>query len=133
MPRIFVSYRRDDTAGIAGRIYDRLVSHYGPDAIFFDIDSIPLGINFREHIAQILPPCDVALFIVGAQWLGPRRKGRPRIRELDDPVRMEVEAALQSNIEIIPILVDKAKMPPETEIPESTRRFCLLNAAQIDS
>ena len=94
MPTIILSYRRDDTGAIAGRIFDRLVGHYGADQVFMDIDSIPFGLDFREHIQETLKRCDVLLAIVGKNWAAPDEKGGFRIAAENDWVRIEVEAAL---------------------------------------
>ncbi len=70
MPRIFLSYRRQDSIGVAGRIYDRLRAHFGNDAVFMDIDSIPFGEDFREHIDAAVSQCDVVLAVIGSKWAG---------------------------------------------------------------
>jgi hypothetical protein len=88
MPTIILSYRRDDTGAIAGRIFDRLVGHYGADQVFMDIDSIPFGLDFREHIQETLKRCDVLLAIVGKNWAAPDEKGGFRIEEENDWVRI---------------------------------------------
>ena len=93
MPRISISYRRADTAGITGRIFDRLKQHYGPDSVFIDIDSMRMGRNYKTQIDAALSTTDVLLIIVGRQWLGPRPEGSNRILDENDPVRLEVEAA----------------------------------------
>jgi hypothetical protein len=70
MPRITISYRRDDSGVITGRIFDRLAAHYGRDSVFRDIDSIPPGADFRQHINRVLDESDMLLAIVGPRWLG---------------------------------------------------------------
>src|SRR5207253_2430253 len=72
MPRITISYRRDDSGVITGRIFDRLTGHYGREAVFRDIDDIPPGVDFRKHISGILDASDIVLAIVGPRWVGPR-------------------------------------------------------------
>ncbi len=81
MPRIFLSYRRQDSIGVAGRIYDRLRAHFGNDAVFMDIDSIPFGEDFREHINAAVGQCDVVLAVIGTKWAG--ETGAQR--RIDDP------------------------------------------------
>ena len=71
MPRITISYRRDDTLDITGRIFDRLERHCGREAVFRDIDSIPPGADFRRHIDRVLDESDIILAIVGPRWIGP--------------------------------------------------------------
>jgi hypothetical protein len=131
MAKIVISYRRSDSAGITGRIFDRLTARYG-DAVFMDVDKIPFGIDFRKHIRDVLSECDVLIVVVGARWLG-FDQGKSRIHDEDDPVRVEIEAGLQRNIPIIPALVEGAAMPKASELPDSVRDFAFRNAIQIDS
>ena len=70
MPRSTISYRRDDSLDITGRIFDRLAGHFGREAVFRDIDSIPLGADFRCHIDRVLDESDIILAIVGPRWIG---------------------------------------------------------------
>src|SRR5262245_22586970 len=133
MTKILLSYRRSDSAAIAGRIFDRLVSRYGSDAVFMDVDNIPFGTDFREHIRETLIASDVLVAIVGPQWLGVREDGQSRIRQDTDPVRIEIETALQARVPIIPVLVDGTEMPEPTALPDTLERFCYLNAASIES
>src|SRR5438045_8284916 len=89
--QIFISYRREDNAGVTGRIYDRLTQHFGKKAVFKDIDSIPLGVNFKQHIDAIVQTCDVVLVIIGDKWLGEIKKtAARRIDSPEDFVRLEV-------------------------------------------
>src|SRR5262245_60451381 len=101
MPRIAISYRRDDSSGITGRIFDRLMAQYGIDSVVRDIDNIPLGVDFREHIGAVLAETDITLVIIGKRWLGPPR-GQRRINDPADPVRVEVETALRRGMPVIP-------------------------------
>ena len=133
MPTIILSYRRDDTGAIAGRIFDRLVGHYGSDQVFMDIDSIPFGLDFREHIQETLERCDVLLAIVGRHWAAPDHKGGLRINEENDWVRIEVEAALAKKIPVIPVLIDNAELPTPTSLPEGLRSLAFRQAAPVDS
>ena len=133
MPNIILSYRRDDTGAIAGRIFDRLVGHYGVDQVFMDIDSIPLRLDFREHIQETLKRCDVLLAIVGARWAAPNEKGSFRINEENDWVRIEVEAALAKNIPVIPVLIDNASLPAPASLPEGLRNLVFRQAAPVDN
>ena len=132
MPRIIVSYRRSDTAAIAGRIFDRLAAHYGEENVFMDIDKIPFGTDFREHIKKVLLAGDVLLAVIGPNWLGTGTGGRSRIMDAADPVRVEVETALWQGITVIPLLVEDAIMPGAAELPESLADFAFINAAPVD-
>src|SRR5262245_29338289 len=118
MPNIVISYRRQDSEAIAGRIRDRLAGHYGAESIFMDIDSIPFGTDFREHIKNVLGHTDIVIAIIGARWLGARR-GRPaRIQEPNDPVRIEMERTLEHSVPLVPVLVNGAQIPKPEELPE---------------
>jgi hypothetical protein len=133
MPKLIISYRRSDSDGIAGRIRDNLAAYYGNDSIFIDVDNIPFGTDFREHIRKAFSEHDLMLAIVGQKWLGARKGGRTRIQDETDPVRIEIEMALQRKMPVIPVLVDGARMPKPEELPELIKKFSFLNAAQVDS
>jgi hypothetical protein len=133
VPKIVVSYRRSDSAGITGRIFDRLIDHYGDDSVFMDIDNIPFGADFRTYIQSELARCDIVIAVIGLHWLGTTADGRVRIFENTDPIRIEVENARKLGIPIIPVLVDGATMPSDKELPGSLGDFAFINAAPIDS
>jgi hypothetical protein len=130
--KIVISYRRADSAAIAGRIFDRLVARYGAPSVFIDIDGIPAGVDFRDHVRRTLEHADAVVVIVGPRWIGPRAGGA-RIRDDDDPVRVEIETVLALRVPVCPVLVDGAAMPPEAELPESLARFPYLNAVAVDA
>ena len=118
--RIFISYRREDTAYPAGWLYDRLASRYGDGQIFKDVDSIELGDDFVEVITNAVGNCDVLLALVGDEWLTiTDADGRRRLDDPNDFVRLEIEAALTRNVRVIPILVDGSRMPHAEEVPAS--------------
>jgi hypothetical protein len=131
MAKIFLSYRREDTAGIAGRIYDRLRDHFGNDAIFMDIDSIPLGVDFQKHIDSAVGQCDLVLAVIGTNWAGEAGAQR-RIDNPEDFVRVEIEAALNRDIPVIPILIDRTQMPTKADLPPSIARLTYRNATDVD-
>jgi hypothetical protein len=133
MAKILISYRRSDSAGMTGRIFDRLVLKYGAASVFMDVDNIPFGTDFRTHIKDALLQSDVMLVVVGQRWLGRGEGGETRMNDESDPVRVEVESALKAGIPLIPLLVDGAQMPKVTELPESLRELAYRNAAIIDS
>jgi carboxyl-terminal processing protease len=132
MARITISYRRDDSGVIAGRIFDRLVAHYGRESIFRDIDNIPPGIDFRVHINEVLSQSDVILALVGPRWTG-ARGGHSRLGDEADPVRIEIEAALTKGTPLIPVLVMGATMPRVAQLPESLKDFAYRNAVHVDA
>jgi hypothetical protein len=133
MTHIIISYRRADSDAISGRIRDRLANHFGDDSIFMDIDSIPFGVDFREHIQEALAQNDILIAIIGPKWLGPGRGDRMRIMEETDPVRIEIETALKNRSAIIPVLVGDAGMPEPTELPDSLKDLAFRNAAQVEA
>jgi len=133
MPTIVISYRRADTSAIAGRIFDRLAAHYGEDSVFMDIDDIPFGIDFRDHIHETLQRTDVVVAVIGPNWLGLGADGAARMQDRTDPVRVEIETALGRKTPIIPVLVDGAKMPPSTDLPAEFGNFAFINAAEVAS
>src|SRR5688572_24515253 len=98
MPKIFVSYRREDSEAVTGRIHDRLSSHFGKESVYIDVDTIPLGADFRSHLQQAVERCDIFLAIIGESWLKVRYKDGPHKgqRRLEDPadfVRIEIQSA----------------------------------------
>jgi formylglycine-generating enzyme required for sulfatase activity len=131
MAKIFLSYRRQDSAGVAGRICDRLRAHFGDDAVFIDIDSIPFGEDFRKHVDSAFGQCDLVLVVIGPKWAGENDVHR----RLDDPkdfVRIEIESALKRDIPVIPVLIDRTKMPKEAELPPSIAGLTYRNAIDVD-
>lgn len=115
-----MSYRREDTAYPAGWLYERLVAHLGRDQVFKDVDSIELGDKFPEVIANAVGSCDVLLALIGNRWLTAKDEdGKRRIDKPDDFVRLEIEAALQRDVRVIPILVEGARMPHADALPTS--------------
>jgi TIR domain len=133
MARIAISYRRDDSAAITGRIFDRLVTRYGAGSVFRDVDNIPLGVDFREHVSGILAQTDITLVVVGKRWFGPLPRRRRRIDDPADPVRVEVEAALRNGMPVVPLLVEGGAMPNVDQLPDSLREFVYRNGLVIDS
>ena len=117
---------------ITGRIADRLIQQYGKQSVFMDIDNIPFGLDFRTHIQRALSDSDVMIEVIGPKWLGSQKRGHARIKEDADPVRIEIETALQKGIPIIPVLVDNAMMPKIADLPDTLKDIIYLNAAPID-
>lgn len=145
--KIFISYRRDDSQATVDHIYDRLKDHFGRDAIFMDVDSIPVGYSFPGYVKSVLRQCRIALIVIGSAWLsvlsndGPY-KGQPRLADPADFVRVEVEQTLAyatvnddgrptSDLLLMPVLVQGARMPHAEELPASLRTLAERNATQI--
>ncbi|MBD2109602.1 SUMF1/EgtB/PvdO family nonheme iron enzyme [Nodosilinea sp. FACHB-13] len=119
---IFISYRRLTSIDITGRIYDRLVAHFGENSIFKDIDSIPFGVNFRHYLEQEVSHCPVLLAIIDPQWLRiADAHGKPKLANPSDWVRVEIEAALRRDRLVIPVLVNGATLPEDAALPEGLR------------
>src|SRR5262249_28831288 len=121
MTRIFISYRRDDTMGLTGRIFDRLKSHFGPQSIVMDIDSIPIGVDFRHYINDAISECDVMLVIIGDNWLCIAADKKSRLDNPDDFVRLEIETAFREKRSILPVLVGNTPMPNKDQLPPSLK------------
>src|SRR4030095_10308306 len=92
---IIPSYRREDSAGVTGRIFDRLAQEFGTDRVFMDIDSMPAGVDFHDHLQEILADCAPLLVIIGKSWRSQRKAQPARIMDPDDWVRIAAEAGMQ--------------------------------------
>jgi hypothetical protein len=120
-PKLFISYRRADSASVAGRMYDRLAAYFGREVIFKDVDNIPIGANFEQVIAGVIAQSAVTLVLIGPRWA---TIANERGRRLDDPrdvTRLEIEAALRGGKPVIPVLVEGAAPPNVAELPPSVR------------
>src|SRR4051794_20347520 len=104
--RIFISYRRQEANYLAGWLHDRLADHFGEARVFLDIDWIKPGLDFMKVIAEAIARSSVLLVLIGPQWLAADRNGRRRLHEPNDPVRVEIETALQLDVRVIPLLLD---------------------------
>src|SRR5829696_7507719 len=130
--RIFISYRREETAYPAGWLYDRLADRFGGRQVFKDIDSFQLGDDFVEVITRAVGSCDVLLALIGQEWLTiTDEQGRRRLDSPDDFVRLEIEAALARKVRVIPILVDGARMPRADELPDSLTTLVRRQALEL--
>jgi hypothetical protein len=130
--RIFISYRREETAYAAGWLFNRLADTYGNDQIFKDVDSIELGDDFVEVISRAVGSTDVLLALIGDTWITiTDGRGNRRLDDPDDFVRLEIEAALTRRIRVIPILVDGATMPRDDELPPSLAGLARRQALEL--
>lgn len=129
---IFISYRRSDSADISGRIYDRLIGKFGKEQVFKDVDSIPLGSNFKTVLDTSVGACKVMLAIIGRSWVDARdTSGKVRLQDPADFVRLEVESALNKNIPVIPLLVGGVSMPALKDLPKSLSEITYRNGIAI--
>lgn len=132
MSKIFISYRRQDTQDVTGRIYDRLLRHLPQDDVFKDVDSIPPGEEFRAFIDDAIGQCAVLLAIIGPQWTAAKnRAGQRRLDDPNDMVRAEIESALDRGTRVIPVLVGGAAMPEPDDLPESIRPLAARHALPV--
>ena len=133
MSKIFISYRRSDSADVMGRIVDRLELDFGEEKIFKDVDDIEAGVDFRQSIANAVQACDVVLAIIGDKWLEVRdgESGQRRIDKPNDFVRVELETALKRDIRVIPVLVRGTVMPSADQLPESLKALAFRNAIKV--
>lgn len=132
MAKVFISYRRTDSAPYTGRIYDRLVAKFGRKNVFKDVDDIPPGVNFATYIQDSLRQCGVELVVIGRDWLDSRdANGNRRLDDAYDFVRIEIETALRLGLTIIPILLEGTSMPPAAQLPESLRPLALINGIVV--
>ena len=121
---IFVSYRREDSLHVTSHICTHLCNQFGRESVFRDLDSMPLGVDFRRHIEQTIGDCSVLLAIIGKDWLDAvDPSGRRRLDDPGDPVRVEIESALKRQIPVIPILVKGAPMPEEDQLPDTIKQL----------
>jgi hypothetical protein len=130
---IAISYRRQDSSPVAGRLYDRLQAEFGKGSVFMDFDSIPYGVDFREHIKQTLRRAKVIVAIIGPQWCGGKDVATRRIDDPTDFVRLEVATALESGIPIIPVLVDNTPMPEARNLPPDLEGLAFRNGLALDT
>jgi TIR domain len=130
--KVFISYRRGDSAGYAGRVRDRLERELGRELLFMDVDAIPLGTNFSKVLHEEVAKCSVLLAVIGPNWLDARDEhGNRRLDDPNDWVRVEITAALQRNIPVIPILLDGATIPKADQLPEDLKELALRNGMEI--
>jgi hypothetical protein len=128
---IFLSYRRADDRGTTGRLYDHLAQAFGKDAIFYDVEKIPRGVDFRDYIDQTIRKCKVVLVVIGPVWATLADARGRRLDQANDLVRIEVETALRWNKKIIPVLTDDARMPAAADLPATIERLSSQNASQM--
>ncbi len=132
MSKILISYRREDSADVTGRIYDRLIQQFGRGTVFKDVDSMPFGVDFRVHLDTQVAKYEVFLAVIGRDWMKRRgSKGKSRLDDPGDFVRIEVESALKRQIPVIPVLVSGATIPPADRLPDSLRDLFYRNGLVV--
>ncbi|MGA9717512.1 MAG: toll/interleukin-1 receptor domain-containing protein [Acidobacteriaceae bacterium] len=129
---VFVSYRRKDSEGESGRLFDDLTSHFGSESVFMDVSAIEPGRDFRKAIDQSVTTCSVLLAIIGQEWLELKDAGgRRRLEDPNDFVRLELASALRRDIPVIPVLVRGAKMPEMDRLPPDLQELAYRNAVEL--
>ncbi len=128
---IFINYRRGDDPGFAQALFGRLEQVFAADQLFMDIDDIAPGLDFVDVMNQQVSKCDVLISVIGRSWLAATDEtGRRRLDDPEDFVRLEIESALAQKKRVIPVLVNDAKMPKLTELPELLRPFAQVQCRQ---
>jgi hypothetical protein len=132
MRAIFISYRRNDAEGQAGRLFDDLTQHFGDDSVFMDVAAIEAGRDFRRVIDEQVASCGVLLAIIGKNWL--TETNEAGMRRLDDPmdfVRLETASALKRDIPVVPVMVQGARMPRADELPDNLKELPYRNGVEL--
>jgi hypothetical protein len=131
-PSVFISYRRDDAGGWAGRMEDDLADRFGSDRVFRDI-KIPAGVDYEQHIEQVLDACHVVVVVIGPEWATLKDDdGMLRLKQADDLLRREIERALaRADVEVIPVLVQRARMPGTHELPPALQPLARRQAIEL--
>src|SRR5207302_2859335 len=130
---IAISYRREDSLPIAGRLYDRLQVKFGKKNVFMDFDSIPPGADFRQHIKQMIERSKLVIAIIGPHWLGEQPDASRRIDNPADFVRLEIAYALEGGIPVIPLLINTTQMPKPEMLPPDIQELAFRHALPLDS
>jgi hypothetical protein len=129
---IFVSYRRADASGHAGRLYDRLTLHFQDERVFMDVDSLAPGVDYAEVIESAIRACDIFVLVIGPRWDLEDAAGR-RLEQANDFMRFEISTAIDREMPIIPVLVDGAAMPSVTRLPRPLRKLARLQALPLSN
>jgi hypothetical protein len=129
---VFISYRREDSSGSARGIYDRLARRLGRKNVFFDVDNIPPGVDFVDTLSERVGKCHALIAVIGADWVSSvDEDNQRRIDNPHDFVRMEIEAALERGVRVIPALVDGAVMPRFDDLPDSLKKLVRRQGIEI--
>jgi hypothetical protein len=131
---VFISYRRDDTAGFARLIYERLRKQLGSENVFIDVDNIKAGLDFVDVLIERVGKCEALVAVIGKNWISAADKdNQRRLEDSRDFVRIEIQAALDRGICVIPVLVDGATMPKADDLPEGLKRLANRQGIEISN
>lgn len=134
MAKLFISYRRDDTQDFTRSVYERLATRFGAANIFMDVDSVPLGSDFRQILRDAVAESSLALVMIGRFWLSVKDdQGRRRLDNPNDFVRIEVEAALARDIPVVPVLAHGVAIPREGDLPPSIAALAFRHGTDVRS
>jgi len=128
MPKIFISYRREDAAYPASTIHSTLSTHFGSESVVFDVDDVPVGVDFREYLIEQIASCDLMVAVIGDRWL---EHLSSRLDRPEDLARVEIETALSTDMPVAPVLVNNASMPIAEDLPNTLRELAFRNASQV--
>jgi TIR domain len=129
---IFISYRRSDSEGEAGRLFDELVYRFTERSVFMDVDAIKPGRDFRKAIEENIHSCSVVLVMIGPQWLeSVDTAGQRRLEDEGDYLRLEIASALGRDIPVVPVLVRGARMPRADQLPADLQELAYRNAVEL--
>lgn len=132
MGGIFISYRRDDSRGTAGRLYDDLTERFGKDRVFRDIDALGIGVDYAVAIHDFIAGCDGIVVVIGNHWVDARDgEGRRRLEDPTEVLTAEIVTALERGKPVLPVLVEDAEMPPASQLPAALAPVSRLNALRI--
>ena len=131
MHGIFISYRREDAAGYAGRLYDRLAAHFGDERVFMDVEGIEPGADFFDAIERAVGSCEALIVMIGNEWLAADSAGHRRLDDPADFVRLETATALTRGIRVVPVLVDGAVMPRADQLPKDLAPLTRRQAVEL--
>ena len=132
MRSIFINYRRNDSAGEAGRLFDDLTSRFSDKSVFMDVAGIEPGRDFRKAIDQSVANCSILLAMIGQEWLDCRDSlGGRRLDDANDFVRIELASALRRDIPVVPVLVRGARMPLVEQLPDDLKDLAFRNAVEL--
>lgn len=129
--RIFLNYRREDSQGEAGRLYDSLREHFSSEELFMDVDAIEPGLDFVEVLDGAVASCDVLLALIGRDWTTASIDGRRRLENPSDFVRLEIAAALRRKVRVVPVLVHGATMPAADALPDDLKALTRRAAIEL--
>ena len=131
-PSVFISYRREDCPGHAGRLFDHLRARFGADSVFMDVTDIEAGVDFTDVLQRAVGSCDVLLAVVGREWLTcTDRNGRRRLDDPNDFIRLEIGIALTRNVRVIPVMVEGAAMPGASDLPPDLAGLARRQAVEL--